>query len=266
MSRRFVSASAAVAALVGLGCSDAPGGGFSTPGESATCVELSLCCSELRDADDAEACEDTAWQDDARSCSLAIADFCASTPSTRTPNTSSDAGSTRTPNASSDAGTARTPNASSDAGTGTVGPTSTPAKPASNTPTAPGSAGKPSAGAPVSSLAPCAALDVCCTALTDEEDLEDCQGLVEEADAAECEEAAADFCPATPGTAGGPAACVSLDICCTALTDDEDLEDCQGAVEEADAAACEEAAADFCPATPVPGGAPVAPAEEEEDD
>lgn len=93
----------------------------------------------------------------------------------------------------------------------------------------------------------CETLSTCCATLEDE-DQEDCQGAVDEADAAACEEAQAELCPATTGTPGTTTDdCPKLMICCMSLTDDEDQEECLEVVADADAAACGESLTDLCP-------------------
>ncbi len=123
------------------------------------------------------------------------------------------------------------------------------------TPTAPGVPGSD----------PCVALNQCCATLIDEEDQEDCTGVVEEADATACTQSAADYCTTvptvptvpTPGVPGSDP-CATLTQCCSALADEEDQEECTEVVEEADPAACTESAADYCMST-VPGTPPPPP-------
>lgn len=93
----------------------------------------------------------------------------------------------------------------------------------------------------------CETLTTCCATL-EEEDQEDCQGVVDEADPAACTEAQAELCPATSTTPETTTDdCPKLMICCMSLTDDEDQEECLEVVTDADAAACGESLTELCP-------------------
>lgn len=104
------------------------------------------------------------------------------------------------------------------------------------------------AGGPnTSTQSACETLSTCCATL-EEEDQEDCQGAVDEADPAACEEAQAELCPATTGTPGTTTDdCPKLMGCCMSLSDDEDQEECLEVVTDADAAACSESLTELCP-------------------
>ena len=92
------------------------------------------------------------------------------------------------------------------------------------------------AGAPSAGNAECSALATCCAALTDEDDREDCEEIVERDNAERCTRASEDACqsqgmptmPTMPTTAAMQGeACTKLSTCCGTLQRRLQQEDCQ---------------------------------------
>jgi hypothetical protein len=88
---------------------------------------------------------------------------------------------------------------------------------------------------------------MCCGSLTDEDDREDCERLVERADAMRCTRASEEFCVATTMPGMPAEACMKLTGCCETFTRDLQKRQCQQTVERGDAERCTRELTRSCP-------------------
>jgi hypothetical protein len=236
------------AGAITTGVPPAAAAGSAAPaGAAGACGTLAPCCRQLAPGKDQNDCFGIVDRSPPAACATAMPLYCGMGPKTVPPP---QAGAPAVPPGSVPQG----------------GAASTP--PRAGAPSAPPQAGAPSTppGIPPttppmcapSGSAGCAALAMCCPALKGRQRSE-CEGVVEDADAAACTESAADFCtagapsgpmcmPTMPTTPGAPTtgSCAALAACCSMLDDDDDVDDCMSAVDDADETACKEASGDFC--------------------
>jgi hypothetical protein len=103
----------------------------------------------------------------------------------------------------------------------------------------------------------CVALRTCCATLAADGGQADCRAVADGQSASACQQANDRYCGSgTPTPPPSPAACVTLEACCTTLSDDNTKADCQGLVDAADATGCQLARSQYCttgtPNPPVP--------------
>jgi len=94
----------------------------------------------------------------------------------------------------------------------------------------------------MASAVECPALAMCCDAIDDASDRDDCDDTVDEEDEAACSTAQPTFC-----TDGGVVAhpCDDLNDCCDDLSGDEE-DACEDVVDEEDDAMCQTALPTYC--------------------
>jgi hypothetical protein len=91
----------------------------------------------------------------------------------------------------------------------------------------------------------CTMLGTCCQRVTNQDDRRECEAIVQSADGSDCEDAQDEYCEEEPPS-GQPAACRSLQMCCSDVQNQGDRQVCEQTAMGTDARACEQATSRFC--------------------